>query len=148
MWCTSNFRFALLCSHINESLQHFQKCKVTQDRRVTLQWRHYERDAVSNHQPHDCLINLLFKADQRKHKAPRHWPLWGEFPGYRWIPCTKGQQCGKCFHLMMSSWNIGVGRWGQGWGGVMFLCFLLYMGCYVIVEIPQIFCYLKWKPLI
>ena len=22
-------------------------------------------------------------------KAPRHWPLWGEFPGDRWIPSTK-----------------------------------------------------------
>ena len=20
-------------------------------------------------------------------KAPRHWPLWGEFTGDRWIPC-------------------------------------------------------------
>ena len=24
-------------------------------------------------------------------KAPRHWPLWGEFTGDRWIPHTKGQ---------------------------------------------------------
>ena len=24
-------------------------------------------------------------------KAPRHWPLWGEFTGDRWIPLTKGQ---------------------------------------------------------
>ena len=24
-------------------------------------------------------------------KAPRHWPLWGEFIGDRWIPRTKGQ---------------------------------------------------------
>ena len=24
-------------------------------------------------------------------KAPRHWPLWGEFTGGRWIPHTKGQ---------------------------------------------------------
>ena len=24
-------------------------------------------------------------------KAPRHWPLWGEFNGDRWIPPTKGQ---------------------------------------------------------
>ena len=29
-------------------------------------------------------------------KAPRHWPLCGEFTGDRWIP-------GKCFHLMTSS---------------------------------------------
>ena len=24
-------------------------------------------------------------------KAPRHWPLRGEFTDDRWIPCTKGQ---------------------------------------------------------
>ena len=24
-------------------------------------------------------------------KTPRHWPLWGEFTGHRWIPRTKGQ---------------------------------------------------------
>ena len=24
-------------------------------------------------------------------KAPRHWPLWGEFTGDQWIPHTKGQ---------------------------------------------------------
>ena len=36
-------------------------------------------------------------------KAPRHWPLWGESTGDRWIPLTKGQYPGKCFHLMTSS---------------------------------------------
>ena len=31
-------------------------------------------------------------ADQRKkNKAPRHWPLCGEFTGDRWIPRTNGQ---------------------------------------------------------
>ena len=30
-------------------------------------------------------------------KAPRHWPLWGEFTGDRWIPRTKGQWRGKIF---------------------------------------------------
>ena len=39
-------------------------------------------------------------------KAPRHWPLCGEFTGDRWIPRTKGQLRGKCFHLMTSSWNL------------------------------------------
>ena len=24
-------------------------------------------------------------------KAPRHWPLWGEFTGDRWIPHTNGR---------------------------------------------------------
>ena len=59
---------------------------------VTLQWRHNERDGVSNHQPHDCLLKRLFEAQIKENvKAPRHWPLWGEFTGDRWIPRTKGQ---------------------------------------------------------
>ena len=44
----------------------------------TLQWRHNERDGVSNHQPHHCLLNRLFKAQIKENiKAPPHWPLWG-----------------------------------------------------------------------
>ena len=30
-------------------------------------------------------------ANQRNIKAPRHWPLWWEFTGDRWIPRTNGQ---------------------------------------------------------
>ena len=37
-------------------------------------------------------------------KAPRHWPLCGEFTGDQWIPRSIGQWRGKCFHLMTSSW--------------------------------------------
>ena len=44
-------------------------------------------------------------------KAPRHWPLCGEFTGDRWIPRTNGQLRGKCFHSMTSSWtNIKYAR--------------------------------------
>ena len=32
----------------------------------SLQWRHNERDGVSNHQPHDCLLNLLFGRRSKK----------------------------------------------------------------------------------
>ena len=28
---------------------------------ITLRWRHNGRDSVSNHQPHDCLLNRLFR---------------------------------------------------------------------------------------
>ena len=49
-------------------------------------------------------LTVYLGADQRNIKAPRHWPLWGEFTGDRWIPDTKGQWHEKCFHLMTSSW--------------------------------------------
>ena len=47
--------------------------------KVPLQWRHNEHDGVSNHQPHDCLLNRLFRRRSQKIKAPRRWPLCGEF---------------------------------------------------------------------
>ena len=58
----------------------------------TLQWRHNERDGISNHRRLDCLPNSLFwRRPKKKIKAPCYWPLWGEFTGDRWIPRTKGQ---------------------------------------------------------
>ena len=60
-----------------------------------LQWRHNGRDGVSNHQFTEPFIQVQIKESI---KGPRHWP---SCP--RWIPRTKGQWRGKCFHLMTSS---------------------------------------------
>ena len=35
----------------------------------TLHWRHNDHDGVSNHQPHDCLLNRLFR--RRSKKTPK-----------------------------------------------------------------------------
>ena len=35
-------------------------------KQLSLQWRHNERDGVSNHQPHDCLHNRLFSRRSKK----------------------------------------------------------------------------------
>ena len=52
-----------------------------------LQWRHNGRDSVSNHQPHDCLLNRLFRRRSTKTSKPRvtglcagNSPGTGEFP--------------------------------------------------------------------
>ena len=71
---------------------------------ILLQWRHNERDGVSNHQPHYCLLGRIFKAHIKEDiKSLCHWPLCREFTGDRWISRLKGQWRGKCFHLMMYS---------------------------------------------
>ena len=45
-----------------------------------IQWRHNERDGVLNHQPHDGLVNRLFKAQIEENiKAP----VTGEFQAQR-----------------------------------------------------------------
>ena len=52
----------------------------------SLQWRHNGRDSVSNHQPHDCLLNRLFRHRSKKTSKLRvtglcagHSPQTGEF---------------------------------------------------------------------
>ena len=101
---------------------------------ISLHWRHNVHDGVSNHQPHSCLRNRLFRRRSKKTSKlrvtglcvgnspgsvtrilvthddvikwkhfPRNWPfVWG-IHWDRWIPRTKGQLRGKCFHLMTSS---------------------------------------------
>ena len=57
----------------------------------SLRWRHNGRDSVSNH--HLTIVDSTVIQTQIKEniKAPRHWPLCGEFTGDRWIPRTNGQ---------------------------------------------------------
>ena len=57
------------------------------DRMYTWQWRHNERNGVSNHQPHDCLPNRLFRCRSKKTSNLRvtglcagNSPVTGEFP--------------------------------------------------------------------
>ena len=64
----------------------------------SLRWRQNGRDSISNHQPHDCLLNRLFRRRSKKTSKLRVTGLCGP----RWIPRTNGQLRGKCFHLMTS----------------------------------------------
>ena len=55
----------------------------------SIQWRHNERECVSNHQPHDCLLNRLFKRSKDTSKfrvtglCTGISPVTGEFPARR-----------------------------------------------------------------
>ena len=56
----------------------------------TLQWHHNDRDYVSNHQPHDCLLNFLFGRKTKKTSKLRvtglcagNSPRTGECPARR-----------------------------------------------------------------
>ena len=55
---------------------------------LSLQWRHNGRDSVSNHQPHDCLLNRLFRRRSKKQTSKLRVtglcagdsPVTGKFP--------------------------------------------------------------------
>ena len=73
--------FLLLCLCPQQQL--FVKCK-------SLQWRHNERDGVSNHRRHDRLLNRLFRRKSKKTSKLRvnglcvgNSPETGEFPAQK-----------------------------------------------------------------
>ena len=60
------------------------RCRTTL---APLQWRHNGHDSISNHQPHDCLLNRLFRCRSKKTSKLRvtgfctgNSPGTGEFP--------------------------------------------------------------------
>ena len=68
---------------------HYKLCTydISQVTAATLRWRHNRRDIVSNHQPHDCLLNRLFRCRSTKTSKLRvtglcagNSPVPGEFP--------------------------------------------------------------------
>ena len=78
-----------------------------QNTHKTIQWRHKGRDGISNHQPHDCFLNCLFRRRSKKTSRLRITGLCvgnsqvaGEFPAQ--MPSYAKIFC----HLMTSSWDI------------------------------------------
>ena len=79
IWTLCRF-LVMRCPDICENSRVFQ---------VSLQWRHNGSDGVSNHQPHDCLLNRLFR--HRSNKTS-YLPLWSSLlstrnivPHKQWI---------------------------------------------------------------
>ena len=55
---------------------------------MTSQWARWRLKSTASRLFTQRFIQAQIKENT---KAPRHWPLCGEFTGYRWIPRTKGQ---------------------------------------------------------
>ena len=71
----------------NKTRQNTKRVHNSWDVLRPLQWRHNGHDSVSNHQPHDCLLNRLFRRRSRKTSKLRvtglcagNSPGTGEFP--------------------------------------------------------------------
>ena len=87
----SSGKWRPFCLGLNVLIRDYVNNPVIQC--TALQWRRNERDGVWNHQPRARLFTQPSIRAQIKEniKAPRHWPLCGEFTGDRWIPRTNGQ---------------------------------------------------------
>ena len=94
----------------------------------TLQWCHNERDSVSNHQPHDCLLNCLFGRRSKKTLKLRVTGLCvgnssgtGEFPAqmasyaenvsiwWRHHGCLNGPSLDFYLPCLSGGWLLSVG---------------------------------------
>ena len=85
--CSALFKSFMLSHHIKvdirvhmnirRALRSSSSLIVSVKQSDTLQWRHNDHGGVSNHQ-HQAFMHALNKENI---KAPRHWPLGGEFTG-------------------------------------------------------------------
>ena len=83
-----------------------------------LWWRHNERDGVSNHLRLDGFSQRFVRAQIKENiKAPRHWPLWGEFTSDQSIPSQKASNAEmflfddvilEYFKCVNGNWNISI----------------------------------------
>ena len=72
----------------------------------SLQWCHNEREGISNHQPHHCLLNRLFRSRSKKTPKLRvtglcagNSPVTGEFPTQR-ASNVENVSIWWCHHVM------------------------------------------------
>ena len=77
------FYCSLFCFGYRDVRVGFTRC-------ISLQWRHNEHHGVSNHQPHNCLLNRLFSHRSKKTSKLRvtglcagKSPATGKFPAKR-----------------------------------------------------------------
>ena len=88
----------------SKNRNHFDKCLKWMWSRcwfpgslVALRWRHKEHQGVLNHQPLDCLLNIMVELTSKEISKVRVTdPLWGDSAGDRWIPVAKGVLLALC----------------------------------------------------
>ena len=88
---------------------------------MTLQWCHKERDGISNHQPHDCLLHHLFMRRSKKTSklcviglCEGNSPMTSEFPALKasneedvtiWLRHHGGKKYGESWSTIFLSRN-------------------------------------------
>ena len=89
--------------------QHFAVYYWVLNRRQAIIWHYTDviMGTIASQITHLTIVysSVYSGADQRKHQSSASQAfVWGIHRD-RWIPYTKGQLRGKCFHLMTSSWS-------------------------------------------
>ena len=118
----------------------------------TLQWRHNEVGSVSNHQPHECLLNRLFRRRSKKTSKLRvtclcavNWWRHHDVCGFLFVQRMMG------IIIIKISWNDDYGAIIQWlyWKRAMYLFKLKHakkISCYHSISMETAFI-LKYRPL-
>ena len=93
---------------------------------ITLRWRHNGRDGVSNHQPHDCLLNSLFWRRSKKTSKFRVTGICvGNSPGTGEFPAQVASNAKKISiwwrhhdYWFNNDWSIS--RWTSCWNNLQY----------------------------
>ena len=134
-FCTWHNRLSWcgMCRKLQQSEQDEQNCiaitltqnKIPTKLKSSLQWRHNEHNDVSNHQPHDCLLNGLFRHKWKKTSKLRvtglcegNSPVTGEFPAH-WANNTENVPIWWPHHVIKSNhewkWPVTWQKLGYEW---------------------------------
>ena len=81
-------------------LYFWESFRLTSCETLTLQWRHNGHNSVSNYQPHDCLLNRLFRRRSKKTSKLRANGL-----------CAGNSSAIGEFHAQMASNAENVSNW-------------------------------------
>ena len=103
---------------------HFSSWLVWAENDIILRWRHNDHAGVSNHQPHGCFLNRLFRRKSKKTSKPHvtglcagNSPGTGEFPA-QMASYAENVSIWWCHHdilnVLPKVWQQWVGLEGRG----------------------------------
>ena len=109
-WLSVLYRiYPCLLGIVSKPFNHNSLCVILQLCTKPLEWRHNGRANVSNHRPHHCLLNPLFRRRSKKTSKLCVTGLCiGNSPGTGEFPAQMASNAEKCFHLMTSSCRYGI----------------------------------------
>ena len=108
VWHSINSAEAMLFDAVIESLYIGTYINIGYD---SLQLRHNGRDSVSNHQPHHCLLNRLFRRRSNKTSKLRVTGLCeGNSPGTDEFPAQRASNVENAFIWWLNHVNVTLYR--------------------------------------
>ena len=130
--CTKYFRLCLCWKWNDCTSRILTRYGRSESFRQPLQWRHDGCNGVSNHQPHDCLLNRLFRHSSKKTSKLR---LTGLCSGNSWVT-------GK-FPAQMTSNAENVSIWWLLHENMKSLIWFIWLQINTS-DIPATQCEVKW----